>query len=431
MRDQIRDVEKTVEQQAVVSQAAGDLDVLGLAESGEGLGLAVILVRGGKVMDGRVFFWPGLTLAEGNEALSGFLGQFYAEPSLIPGRILLPWRLAAFDEIRNEAGGEGQTETPDKSAQAAPEAAPDDQARLWEEVLSDLRGAPMRIAFPHDARESRLVRMAEANARQGAKVADQTPLAELLAARLHLSAPPSRIEAVDISHTGGQEARAGLVVFVDGAPRRDEFRAYTLQQAQDVRESNSEDFMPPPHFTPGDDYGALAAWVRRRLDSGPPWPDLLLIDGGLGQLAAVERALRESGQDDLFALAAIAKARDEAGRPDRRAGNVADRIFIPGRKNPLPLKEGSPELLFLQRVRDTVHDHALGRHRRARNKAALAGALLDVPGVGPKTAALLWANFDSLPDMAAATEEALAAIPGLGKAKARRLKTELARFAGA
>ena len=187
--------------------------------------------------------------------------------------------------------------------------------------------------------------------------------------------------------------------------------------------------LKPESFTPGDDYGALAAWTRRRLDSGPPWPDLLLIDGGLGQLAAVERALRESGQDDLFPLAAIAKARNEAGRPDRRAGNVADRIFIPGRKNPLPLKEGSPELLFLQRVRDTVHDHALGRHRRARNKAALAGALLDVPGVGPKTAALLWANFDSLPDMAAAAEEALAAIPGIGKAKARQLKTELARFA--
>lgn len=435
LRDQIRDVEKTVEQQAVVSQKAGDLDVLGLAESGEGLGLAVIFVRGGKVMDGRVFFWPGLTLAEGNEALSGFLGQFYSEPSLIPGRILLPWRLATPDEIKSDANETAEGGERGNGDLAGPGAPPDDQDRLWEEILSDLRGAPVRLAFPHDSRESRLVRMAETNARQGAKVAEQTPLADLLAARLHLAAPPSRIEAVDISHTGGQEARAGLVVFVDGVPRRDEFRAYTLEHISTesthplIGVPSLQMSLKPESFTPGDDYGALAAWTRRRLDSGPPWPDLLLIDGGLGQLAAVERALRESGQDDLFALAAIAKARDEAGRPDRRAGNVADRIFIPGRKNPLPLKEGSPELLFLQRVRDTVHDHALGRHRRARNKAALAGALLDVPGVGPKTAALLWANFDSLPDMAAAAEEALAAIPGIGKAKARQLKVELSRFA--
>ena len=468
LRDQIRAVEKTVEQQVVVSQTANDLDVLGLAESGEGLGLAVIFVRGGKVMDGRVFFWPSLTLAEGNEALSGFLGQFYNRPSLIPAHILLPWKLAAPEESSPDEPGHTEAsaaelyyykdKTPQPGEIPAPTSAfalgsppsPDDQTLLWEEVLGDLRGGPVRLLSPRDSRERHLVRMAEANARQGAKVAEQTPLAELLAARLHLTAPPSRIEAVDISHTGGQEARAGLVVFVDGVPRRDEFRAYTFpggrkhdlasetlhpapvpeaapQNADCPAETPEE--RPPYSFTPGDDYGALAAWVQRRLDSGPPWPDLLLIDGGLGQLAAIERALHDAGQDDLFALAAIAKARTETGRPDRRAGNVADRIFIPGRKNPLPLKEGSPELLFLQRVRDTVHDHALGRHRRARTKAALAGALLDVPGIGPKTAALLWANFDSLPDMAASSEETLAAISGIGKAKARQLKEGLARFA--
>ena len=221
LRDQIRAVEKTVEQQVVISQTDQDLDVLGLAESGEGLGLGVIFVRGGKVMDGRVFFWPGLSLAEGGEALNGFLGQFYSEASLIPGHILLPWRLAAFEETVD-----GQ------ETQGTDEAAPsDDQARLWAEILSDLRGAPVRLASPHDSRQRRLVRMAEANARQGAKMADQAPLADLLAARLHLPAPPSRIEAVDISHTAGQEARAGLVVFVDGVPRRDEFRAYTLDAA--------------------------------------------------------------------------------------------------------------------------------------------------------------------------------------------------------
>ena len=468
LRDQIKAVEKTVEQQAVVFQSADDADALGLAETNNGLGLAVIFVRSGKVLDGRTFFWPGLTLAEGGETITGFLGQFYTEGSRIPPRILLPWKLP----------------------QAAEDAAAD-PAELWEEALSDLRGAPARLFTPHTPRERGLIRMAEANARQSANAAAQQPLAEILAAALHLPAPPARIEAVDISHTGGEETRAGLVVFVDGAPRRDEFRAYIIGGDQEgaprppldlpapgakpldpdgvhlanssatnsaslpspdrmglgrggvwggetIRGNTPGGFPSPestsplyPNLTPGDDYAALAAFTRRRLESGPPWPDLLLIDGGLGQLGVVARVLQEAGQDDAFPIAAIAKARNEAGRPDRRAGNVADRIFIPGRKNPLPLREGSPELLFLQRIRDAVHDHALGRHRKARTKSALSEALLSVPGVGPKTAALLWAHFDSLAEMAAAGEEMLGAIPGIGRMKAEKLKAELVRFAKA
>ncbi|MFR1532895.1 MAG: hypothetical protein ACLSTO_04045 [Bilophila wadsworthia] len=104
----------------------------------------------------------------------------------------------------------------------------------------------------------------------------------------------------------------------------------------------------------GDDYAALAEWMRRRLESGPPWADLVLIDGGRGQVSAVQRIVRESNAEGLFLLAGIAKARDDMGRADRRAGNVGDRIFLPGRSNPLPLRDGSAELLFLQHIRDTA-----------------------------------------------------------------------------
>lgn len=114
-------------------------------------------------------------------------------------------------------------------------------------------------------------------------------------------------------------------------------------------------------------------------ESGPPWPDLMLIDGGRSQLAVVERALADAGKADFFPLAAIAKARDEAGHADRRAGNVADRIFLPGRSNPLPLREGCAELLFLQNVRDATHRFAIGRHRKARGQAALSGELMRLP----------------------------------------------------
>ena len=180
----------------------------------------------------------------------------------------------------------------------------------------------------------------------------------------------------------------------------------------------------------GDDYGTLYAWVARRLESGPPWPDLMLIDGGRGQLAVVERALADAGKADFFPLAAIAKARDEAGHADRRAGNVADRIFLPGRSNPLPLREGCAELLFLQNVRDATHRFAIGRHRKARGQAALSGELMRLPGIGPATARLLWETFGSLEAMRAASVDDLRRLPGIGASRAALLHEKLKGLEG-
>ena len=121
----------------------------------------------------------------------------------------------------------------------------------------------------------------------------------------------------------------------------------------------------------------------------------------------------------------IAKARDEAGHADRRAGNIADRIFLPGRANPLPLRAGAPELLFLQYIRDTTHHFAIGRHRRARTAAALTGELLRLPGIGPHTARLLWDHFGSVEAMTEASQAALAALPGIGPRRAALLRERL------
>lgn len=180
----------------------------------------------------------------------------------------------------------------------------------------------------------------------------------------------------------------------------------------------------------GDDYAALAEWMRRRLESGPPWADLVLIDGGRGQVSAVQRIVRESNAEGLFLLAGIAKARDDMGRADRRAGNVGDRIFLPGRSNPLPLRDGSAELLFLQHIRDTAHHFVIGRHRRARAGAALSAELLRIPGVGKATARLLWDHFKALDAIIAATPAQLAAIPGIGPRKAEALAGSLKRLKG-
>lgn len=280
---------------------------------------------------------------------------------------------------------------------------------LLEQTLADRRGGAVRIVPPQNAGDNQLIDMAQSNAREEARRQEQkseVSILEKLARALHLSGPPNRIECVDVSHTGGRQTRVGMVVFEDGRPAREQYRTYSMPDS-------------------GDDYATLYAWVARRLESGAPWPDLLLIDGGRGQLRTIQRALEEAGQPDLFALAAIAKARDEQGHADRRAGNVADRIFVPNRANALPLREGGQELLFLQNVRDTTHRFAIGRHRKARRGAALSGELMRLPGIGPATARLLWDHFGSVDAMCAATQEELCKLPGIGRAKAAMLWEKL------
>ena len=350
LRDQIRAVEKTVERQATVLPGGGDMDVLGLFQAERGLALGLVFVRGGAMTDGRAFYWPGLTFDDAPELLFSFVGQYY-EQLTPPPRILLPWLPAAVQETDGEDGGT--------------DGAPDERS-LLEQALSERRGGPVRLVAPQNPADNRLVDVAQSNAREEARrreKLEETPLLERLARALHLPDVPRRIECVDVSHTGGRQTRVGMVVYEEGRPSPDQYRAYAMPDG-------------------GDDYGTLYDWVARRLESGPPWPDLMLIDGGRGQLAVVERALNDAGKPDFFPLAAIAKARDEAGHADRRAGNVADRIFLPGRSNPLPLREGCAELLFLQNVRDATHRFAIGRHRKARGQAALSGELMRLPGIG-------------------------------------------------
>lgn len=398
LRDQIRAVERTVERQATVLPGGGDMDVIGLFAADKGLALGLVFVRNGAMTDGRTFYWGGLCFEDAPELLRSFVSQYYGT-LLPPPRILLPWLPPDDDALPTD--------------EDAPQQAVDEQAESWrdtlEQLLAERRNGAVRLVAPQNAKDNQLVDVAQSNAREEARRrerhADQDILQQLAAA-LHLAERPQRIECVDVSHTGGRQTRVGMVVFEDARPHPPAYRTYAMPDG-------------------GDDYATLYHWVARRLESGPPWPDLLLIDGGRGQLHAVERALEEAGQGSLFALAAIAKARDEEGRADRRAGNVADRIFLPGRGNPLPLREGAPELLFLQHIRDTTHHFAIGRHRKARGKAALSGELMRLPGIGPATARLLWERFASLEAMRAASLDDLRQLPGIGPARAALLREKL------
>lgn len=401
LRDQIRAVERTVERQATVLPGGGDMDVIGLFAADKGMALGVVFVRNGAMTDGRTFYWGGLCFEDAPELLWSFVEQYYSTMTP-PPRILLPWLPPDSEDERTPEEDEAQrAELQDERAC--------NRRDVLEQTLSERRGGAVRLVAPQHAKDNQLVDVAQSNAREEARRRerrDEQDILQQLAAALHLPERPQRIECVDVSHTGGRQTRVGMVVFEDARPLPPAYRSYAMPDG-------------------GDDYGTLYQWVARRLESGPPWPDLLLIDGGRGQLQAVRRALEEAGQGELFALAAIAKARDEDGHADRRAGNVADRIFLPGRSNPLPLREGAPELLFLQHIRDTTHNFAIGRHRKARGKAALSGELMRLPGIGPATARLLWDHFASLEAMRAATEDDLRQLPGIGPGKARLLREKL------
>jgi excinuclease ABC subunit C len=390
LRDQLRAVENTVEKQSVLLEWEKDVDFLGLTETEAGLGLGLLFVRGGALLGSRSFFWPGLGLEDAGELLSSFLLQYYTTSETMPERVVLPW-----NPQDNEI-----SELP-----------------ALESLLAELHGRSVRIDTPRAENEERLVNLASTNAKEAAKLRGTQNMPAMLSAVFARSEPVDRIECVDISHISGNSVRAAMVVFEGGQPLREAWRAYNLEAI----------------FTAGDDYAALAAWAERRARSGPPWPDLLLIDGGRGQLAAVARIFRELGvwsdqpeQENGFALASIAKARDEAGHTDRRAGNLEDRIFVPGRSNALNLKPGSPELLFLQHVRNHAHDFALGRHRQARSKQALAGELNRIPGFGPRLARALWEKFNSLQEMSQASDEELRQVPGLGAGRIAALRAHLA-----
>ncbi|ACV69061.1 excinuclease ABC subunit UvrC [Desulfohalobium retbaense] len=394
LRDQIQAVEQTVEQQVAVLPGGKDRDVLGLGRTVGGVALGLLFVRQGQLLDQKSFFWAeedgtdelGLqeetasaqstAVEEAQEVLRSFVLQFYSPGRYIPERIVLPFAM---------------------------------EDAVLEDILSERRGGPVRLATAHGPQERKLVSLAETNAVQAGDRARKTvePPLERLQDRLGLSQLPERIEAVDASHFGGQGMVVGQVVFENGRPHKEAYRIYAFPELEGA----------------ADDYAALQGWARRRLRSGPPWPDLIVVDGGKGQLQAVQKGLNE-GQEaglaaDSFALAALAKG-------ERRGGELEERVFRPGRKNPVALRPGSAELLLLQHIRDSVHRFVLSRQRRTRRAKGLDSRLEELPGVGPRTAHLLWNHFGTLERMCQATEAELEALPGIGAAKAAQLRRGLA-----
>lgn len=421
LRDQRLAIEKTIEKQGVVFHNGADMDVMGICSRGDGLALAVLFVRGGQVIDKATFFWAGLIMEDADELLLGFLTQFYSQDKDIPPRIVIPWSL-------NREENREDRESPALIGAFGADYVLHEHEEDLEGIaamLTEWRGANVRIVAARTKEDFQLIEMAQTNARETVYKRSDLGMDERLAALFKVQEPIRRIECVDVSHTGGTATKVGVVVYQDGKPHKSDYRVWNMEN------------------TRGDDYLALSLWAKRRAEHGAPWPHLLLIDGGRGQVNAVYAAfqeyfgsehIRDSHSFDLedgqlpFVLAGIAKARDEQGHADRRAGNLADRIFLPNRSNPLPFKEGSHELLFLQSVRDATHDFAIGRHRQARNRQSLDAQLLRLPNIGQETAKLLWQHFGSLEEMKAVSVDDLTKLPKIGRKKALQIWESLQKL---
>ena len=378
-RDLIRSIEATLERQQVIDTRLADRDVWGLFRQGSRGALALVPVREGVMSQPRVRSFEGLAGDDG-EILSSLVNAGYPEGSYIPPEIVLP-------------------------------TAPSDVEALAE-VLSDRRGRKVTIRTPKRGAKLRLVHTATENARltwlraNDEDTRREQALAEL-AEIVGLEVPPRRIECFDNSNLGGTNPVAAMSVFIDGKPDRREYRRYKVKTVV-----GSDDFATMREI--------IGRRIRRAVDEGDV-PDLMVVDGGRGQLNAALEALREYGTPEQPVIG-ISKPRTERRRGDRDA---TDKLILPGQEAPVALPEGHPALRLVQHLRDEVHRHAVTYHRKVRRKNTLLSVLEEIPGVGPARRKALLKSLGSAAAVVDASEDQLAEVPGIGPGLAAHIYAAL------
>ena len=372
-RDQIRALARTTEHQAIVADHHLDQDVFGIHRQDASVGIALLFVRGGMITGAQTFFLPE-PLGEDDSLLSQTILQYYSTERQPPRELLLPFALEDAEPIG--------------------------------ERLAELREGPVALLAPQRGKRMQLMQMAAANAAQifserAKKEQSWATLAAALQARLRLERQPEVIECVDISNLQGKQAVGSLVSFVHGDKAAGRYRHYRIR---------SQD-------TP-DDYAMMGEVLARRLEKGlerDDLPDLLLLDGGKGQLQVAVAALARFDLGGRIDLVAIAKEKAEEG----------EKLFRPGRKNPVLLPAHSPVLLYLMRIRDEAHRFGITFHRRLRGREQLQSRLDAIEGIGPKRKQQLLRTLGSLRRVAEADLDTLAAVPGIGPELARQIHTSL------
>ena len=372
LRDQIATL-RAVQERQYVSGERGDMDIVAVAVEAGAACIQLFYVRHGRNLGNKSLFPRSGDGAEPSEVVSAFVAQHYLGKA-VPSQILVS-------------------------------AEPDDRA-LLEESLSLQAGRRVTIQSRPRGERARWLKMAVENAKLalGARLASAGGArrrVDALQRALGLERAPSRMECFDISHTQGGQTVASCVVFVDGAPSKSDYRRFNIR-----------------NITPGDDYAAMHQALQRRyrrlVDGEGKLPDLLLIDGGQGQLAAAAEVLAELEVTDVR-LAGVAKG------ADRRPG--MEQLFLLGRKEALILPADSQALHLVQQIRDEAHRFAITGHRQRRGKATTRSVLEDIEGIGPKRRARLLKQFGGLQGLSRAGVEDLTTVEGINEKLAREIYT--------
>ncbi len=379
-RDALRALYLILEKQQAYSIKGGDTDAVGVDCDELDACITIFYVRGGKLMGKRDFLMQRAPEVEPGETLAGFLTEFYSEATYIPSEILL-----------SEEVGEGERE-------------------VLSEWLSGRKGKRVHVLYPQRGEKKRMALRSAENAREALRMHRLKRSADLnwvsravndLTKQLALPSVPYRIECYDISNLGPTDAVGSMVVFEGGFPLRRDFRKFRIKGVEGQ-----------------DDFAMMAEVLRRRLAKLPAWdavtdgeapsarnsfnkrPDLILLDGGKGQLGAVVPVLRELGLADI-PLASLAKRMEE--------------VYRPGKGEPVVLPRGSEALYLLQRVRDEAHRYAVEYHRTLRDQGIRKSALDDIPGVGEVRKKKLLSHYGSIKKIAAASREELAGLSFLDR----------------
>ena len=364
IRDQIKAVEKTVERQHVASAKSQDQDVIGLAQKEGIFQLAVLFIRKGYLTGSRDYRIKSRG-GSPSEVIEAFLKQYYPRQPFIPKHILI--------------------------------SEPVEDAAPITEWLSDVAGRKVSIKRPSRGDKRRLVRLALANAENllATHVEGQN-IVDLAQAVLKLSRAPRFIEGMDISNLSGNMAVGAIVSFVDGEPHKSGYRSYRIRGVEGI-----------------DDYAMMSEVVTRRLskDKNPP-PDLFVVDGGKGHLHAVKRVVDRFIDGRAPDLVAIAKEGEKG---------EGEKIYVPNRKNPLPLKPDHAVVHLLMRIRDEAHRRAVSHHRKLREKGLKESLLDAIPGVGTRRKQQLLKHFADAEMISRASEEDLTRVSGIPRSVAKNI----------
>jgi excinuclease ABC subunit C len=378
LRDKIFSLERTIEKQIAVTTDFKDRDVFALARSPEFSVITVITVRNGFLTATRHYEFCE-TISTEEEMLAVFIRQYYERHPFVPDELLTSVKLSDTD--------------------------------LIEEWLREIKKKKIPINHPQRGEKARLVNLAVHNAENELQNVIASHSAELdlllrLQKKLRLSQLPSRIECVDNSNISGTEPVAAVVVFESARPHKSHYRKYRIKTVSEH-----------------DDYAYMAEVLKRRFGKGAdskPYPDLLMVDGGKGQLNIALAVIRDLGLDGKFDIIGIAKK-------DEHRGESRDKIFKPGRSNPLNFGREGELLLLLQRIRDEAHRFAVTFHRKRRTQKSLRSVLDTIPGVGAKRKAALLNRFGTIKNIRTADADEIRALPGFNRRVAQAVLKALSK----